>query len=204
MSVFLLNRPWYSTRFFEADDPGGGGNPEDDPAETTTSDSSTSQGDSADAWKARLARAEKKIRAEVEASVRAQIESEAVAKRQKEQGEFEQLYEAEQAKVVDLQRQIDDLTKAAQQRELDIVRRTMATRYGLPDELASRLTGDDDAAIEADAKALAKTIKVNPADTEGGAGGRSSAKSKGASTPGYTFRRTAVVPFPGHGARTKE
>lgn len=53
----------------------------------------------------------------------------------------------------------------AQEARLAAQREAVAARYGLPDELASRLTGDDTDSLAADAEKLAKLLK--PSRTPG-------------------------------------
>lgn len=201
---------WWSERGYQPfrlrshDDSGGGGGGDDSGAKPEPKQDDppkfepiTSQDDFDRMVKDRLARAEKKAREEAESATREKIKQETEAERAKQQGEFEKLYQAEQAKVADLEKQIADLKDQAAKRDLDGIRAALAKKYGLPDELASRLAGDDEAAIEADAKALAKTVAAKPPNTEGGAGKKTGGKPKGSDSTGYTFgSATRRVPFP--------
>lgn len=200
-------RSYRPVRFLNGDDDGGGGGGDDSGGSDYPSKGDppkfepiTSQDDFDRKVKARIKRAEEKAREEAEAATRRKIDDETAADRQKKQGEFEKLYEAEQKKVTDLEKKIADLEGAASKRDLDTVKATMAKKYGLPDELASRLSGDDEAAIEADAKALAKTVTAKPekpANTEGGSGKKTGGKPASSESTGYTFgSATRRVPFP--------
>ena len=90
----------------------------------------------------RLDRAERKA---AEKAERARQEAE--AKALQEQGKYEQLYQKAQA---DLER----LTQEKRALELATLRRDVAAKHQLPAALVDRLRGEDEAAIEADAKQL--------------------------------------------------
>ena len=112
--------------------------------------------------KERLTRAERKAAEQTEAA-RKSAEAESL----KQQGEYKALYERAQAEA-----------QAAQERakalELATLKRDIATRIGLPAGLAARLQGDDEAAIEADAKAMLELLpkpaapNINAASGTGG------------------------------------
>ncbi len=197
-------RGYRPVRFLAGDDDGGGGGGDDDSGDDDsgkddkpTFDPITSQDDFDRMVKDRIKRAEDKARKDAATATRKQIEDETAAASQKEQGKFQELYEAEQKKVVDLQKEIETLKGDAAKRDLDAVRAAMAKKYGIPEKMASRLVGDDEAAIEADAKAVAKDLGVEPPDTEGGST-KKATKKKGADSGGtYTFgSATRRVPFP--------
>lgn len=87
-----------------------------------------------------------KEKAKSEAAVK-RAQEEAEAKRLAEQGEFQKLYEQAQAKM-------QEAEERARALELAGIRRDVAARLNLPAGLVDRLRGEDEAAIEADAKAL--------------------------------------------------
>lgn len=144
----------------------------------------------------RIARAEKKAREEAEAATEKRIKDDAAAEEAKKQGNFQKLYEAEQQKAADLEERIKELEEQGKSQSLQSVRERIAKKLGLPSELADRLKGDDEAAIEADAKALAKTVAPKPPETEGGKGG--AGKGKPAANAGAPVFRpaTSIVRFP--------
>lgn len=94
----------------------------------------------------RLGRAEAKTK---EATAKAQAEAE--RKAAEEQGKWKELYE--QTKT-----QAEQAQQEAAQVRLSSMRERIARTVGLPDALAARLQGDDEDAITADAKALAKLM----------------------------------------------
>ena len=112
--------------------------------------------------KDRLDRAERKAQ---ESAKKAATDAE--AKALAEQGKFKELYEKALAEA-----------SAAQERakalELATLKRDIAARIGLPAGLAARLQGDDEAAIEADAKAMLELLpkpaapNINAASGTGG------------------------------------
>jgi len=75
----------------------------------------------------------------------------AEAKKLAEQGEFKTIAEREKARA-------DELEARLKQRDFDALRAKVAADNKLPAEWASRLLGGDEAALDADAKALAKTL----------------------------------------------
>lgn len=94
----------------------------------------------------RLKRAQTKME---EATAKARTEAE--RKAAEEQGQYQKLYEQMKAEAETAK------TEAAQIR-LTSLRERIARTLGLPDALAARLQGDDEEAITADAKALAKIL----------------------------------------------
>lgn len=87
----------------------------------------------------------------------------------KEQNEWKVLAEKHQAEL--------EKTKAElAARDLAEKKRTIAAKYNIPDQLATRLVGSTDEEIEADAKALAETLpkaeqkKASPGPTHPGEG----------------------------------
>lgn len=91
-------------------------------------------------------------RAEKLSAEKLQKEQEAAEqKRLQEQGEFKTLAEKEKARA-------DQLEAQLKQRDYDALRARVAADHKLPPEWATRLIGDDEAALAEDAKALAKTL----------------------------------------------
>ena len=71
-----------------------------------------------------------------------------------------QLEEANK-KIESSKAEMDGLNAKVLQYETDSVKTRVAHEEGLPFEMAGRLTGDNEEAIRADAKSLAKMIKAN-------------------------------------------
>ena len=90
----------------------------------------------------RLERAERKAQEKAE-----KAKADAEAKALQEQGKFQELFEQAQAKL-------QEAEERARALELAGIRRDVAARLNLPAGLVDRLRGEDEAAIEADAKAL--------------------------------------------------
>lgn len=104
------------------------------------------------------ARKEGKTTAEAEVT---RLANEAAAK---SKGNFEKL-------ATDRQARIDELKRDIAERDKRDLRKTIAAKHNLPADLADRLVGDDEAALEEDAEKLAKTVGTRKApDTEGGGG----------------------------------
>lgn len=71
--------------------------------------------------------------------------------------------EAEQAKLTETERfaaQLADVTRRAEQAESRLLRSKVARAAGLPDDLAERLQGADEEALEADAQRLAELFSA--------------------------------------------
>lgn len=116
----------------------------------------------------------------------------------KARGDWEKL-------ATDRQAEIDRLSAEVARRDADALRAKVAARHTLPEALAARLVGDDEAALEADAKELAKLVKPPAAaDTEVGAGSgkRTGPADKpadakaGERTTHYSFMPAGAVPIP--------
>lgn len=189
--------------------PIGGG--EGDPPSGDPPNGDPPKGDDPPAWKPpasqadldkliedRLGRDRKAHRSELEQAIRKEIEDEAKRKAAEEQGNFQELAEQLQAKVAELTQTIADKDAELKGKEIAALRAEIAAKHRLPKELADRLQGETADEIEADAKALAKTITVKPVETEGGKGAKGNGRAKAGATASYTFgaglRR---VPFPG-------
>lgn len=95
---------------------------------------------------------------------------EAARKAAEEQGEFKKLYET----VLQEKQAAEARAKAL---ELSTMRRDIAAKVGIPAGLASRLQGDTEDDIEADAKQLLATLPKPAAPSLDGAAGRGSQNS---------------------------
>lgn len=92
--------------------------------------------------------------------IRAAIQGEKTADELKEQGKFKEMYDAEVLKVESLEGKIRDLKGEIAERDLNEVRRTIAGKHKIPEELIDRLRGSNEEEITTDAKALAKSLKL--------------------------------------------
>jgi len=124
----------------------------------------------------------------------------AAEEKAKESGEFRELAESQAKEIADLKGQLADRDRA-------LLVAQVAARHALPPAIADRLAGDDEAALEADATALAKLLAPRPApDTEAGAGTtttthRDRPTPKKVDGPVYAFDHRPIVPWPeGHPA----
>ena len=137
-----------------------------------------------------------RARTEGKTAGRTEVEEEARRKALEESGNFKELYEKEVEKREAAEREL----KAAKLSEL---KQKVGTKHGLSQRLIDRLVGDDEAALEADAKELAKELGTSaktkdeerkPAPkTEGGSGskvrsGVTDAEDEKPKRPAKTFR----------------
>lgn len=114
---------------------------------TVTAESKTfTQADVDRIIKERLAREQSKAQQEVQ-KAREEAEAKALA----EQGEFKKLYEKQQAELTAKEQRIKAM-------EIETLRRSVATKLGLPELLFDRLRGETADEIEADAKTLLAAI----------------------------------------------
>lgn len=116
----------------------------------------------------RLTRQKESLRKDEEfvGEIRAEIEGEQTAEQLKEHGKYKDMYDAEVVKVGKLQEKIDELKGQIAERELSDLRKKIAADNKLPDELADRLKGETEEEITADAKELAKKLKVEEKSEE--------------------------------------
>jgi hypothetical protein len=130
------------------------------------------------------------VRKSIQADLRKSMKAEQDAARAKEQGDYKALWEAAEAEKV-------QLAETLRARDFEAMRTRIAAKHGLPGELAARLAGDDEAALELDARALAKLVgpRVAP-DTEAGAGARGGG-AKVSMQPGYAQDGRPGLVFPG-------
>lgn len=95
-------------------------------------------------------------------TLKEELDADIRAEEAKKQGDFKKLYE-------DLDERYKALESSLAERDLNDLKRTIATDEGLPADLALRLQGDDEDALRTDAKALAKHLKAkDPGDTDAG------------------------------------
>lgn len=104
----------------------------------------------------------------------------------KEQGNFEKLYEAEQKTVAERDARIVELEGQIKGAEHASLRAQVAQKYTLPVDLADLLQGDDEAALEASAKVIAKHVRIDAPDTEAGRAGRRQVQETRVVTPAKT------------------
>lgn len=72
-------------------------------------------------------------------------------------------------RIAELEQQVRDRDAVIAERERNLLKARVAAKYKLPDSLTARLIGEDEAALEADAKALARLVAPPKApDTETG------------------------------------
>lgn len=102
--------------------------------------------------------------------------AEAERKAAEEQGEFKKLYEGAQAKLVEL-----EAARTKAEREQLLAR--IASEAGLDATLAERLRGEDEAALRADAAALAAHLK--PAAPTSAGSPANGARSANAAAPAF-------------------
>ena len=127
--------------------------------------------------------------------VREQIAADAAAEAAKAQGHYEDLYKSEQTKVSQLQEQIAELQAQTTEATREQSRKSIGAKYNLPAKVVERLRGETDAEIEADAKELAKELRIDvkAPDSEAGAGNRRDrAGEEDLDRPGVGRRRKAA------------
>jgi hypothetical protein len=117
--------------------------------------------------------AERDARRKAESALRKkeQAERDAETQRAIKAGEWESVAKAKDTEIADLNGRIASLEAEIATSRLETVRERVAAKHKLPPELAARLRGDDEASLDADAKALAKLIVVKAPETELGKGG---------------------------------
>ncbi len=117
-----------------------------------------------------LARLSDERREARERAQKAEAELEAIRKKQrdadeakaKESGEFQKLLEQRE-------KDLNELKASIAQRDFADLKRRIAAGEGLTASWATRIQGDDEDALRADAKAIAKDLKTRePSDTDAG------------------------------------
>jgi hypothetical protein len=104
-----------------------------------------------------------------------QLRNEAAKHRREAVQAATKLKELEDASLTEAERTKRERDQAVTEREqlrLELMRLRIATRHNLPEVLANRLQGDDEQAMESDAKVLAKLV-VPPASSGAAANGAS-------------------------------
>ncbi len=104
----------------------------------------------------------------------------------KEQGNFEKLYETAQTTITERDDRIAELEGQIKTAEHTSLRVQVAQKHKLPADLTDLLQGDDEAALEASAKVLAKHIRIEAPDTEAGRAGRRQSQETKPVAPGKT------------------
>lgn len=143
-----------------------------------------------------------KARTEGRTNAAAEAKRKADEEAAKAKGEWEKL-------AGDRQKRVDELEASLKQRDHDDLRRRVAAKHKLPEALANRLTGDDEAALDADATELAKLVTPRQApNTEVGTGQKGQTPTTSnrpmpkpspadqQTKPVYTFDGTPKVPWP--------
>lgn len=165
-AIFGRRGLFFDGRFFDKDD--GGDNANDGGEKSEDAITFKNQADLDTLIERRLTRQKESLQKDPEfiKEIRATIEGEKTAEELKEQGKFEDMYNAEVTKNANLQKKVDELTDQIAEKEKDDLRRTVAAKYKLPDELADRLKGDTEEEITTDAKGLAKKLNISQKDEE--------------------------------------
>jgi hypothetical protein len=104
-----------------------------------------------------------------------QLRNEAAKSRREGNALAAKLKELEDASLTEAERtkkERDDAVAELARTKLDLLRARVAAKHNLPEALANRLQGADEAAMEADAKVLAKLV-VPPASSGAAANGAS-------------------------------
>lgn len=138
---------------------GGGAQTTGDGTETTPATQTFTQADVDRIVKERLQRADAKAQ-----TLAAKAKQEAEAAALAEQGKFKELYEK-------LKADNDAAQQRIKQMEIEALRTTVGGKVGLPEALFSRIQGDTEEAIEADAKALLAALPKPAAPNINSAGG---------------------------------
>jgi multidrug efflux pump subunit AcrB len=158
------------------------------PAEQPSTE--TPAGESLDAIKAELEQARKALKdANREAADRRKkLEAFEQAEKQRKDAELSEM-ERLQKQLDELKAERDRAAAELKQRQIDDTKRAIAAKLGLPEALALRIQGDDEEAMEADAKAMLAALPkqpaqprpnptVNPTNPGGAQGGETDAQKR--------------------------
>lgn len=115
-----------------------------------------------------------------------QAEDDRKTKAATDQGDFKTLYETAQTTITERDARIVELEGQIADGERTSLRQRIAMKHKLPGDLVDMLQGDDEAALEASAKTLAKHVRIDAPDTEAGRGGRRPVADTKPATPGKT------------------
>ena len=206
------HRAFLSGRFLEGDGGGGSGGDGDDPPAYTPP---ATQDDLNKIIEREKRKAEQKAKKDADAAIEqakadaiAEHERKQAADKAKEQGEYKKVADEQATEIESLKAALAAKDAEIASAALDTLKAKIAAKHGLPEQLAARLQGTDEATLEDDAKALAAVAKPAAAPaTEGGKGGGKPAatgEKSAATVPTHTFRNRTVVPFPGKEAAAKE
>jgi hypothetical protein len=111
---------------------------------------------------------ERDARRKAEAALRKreQAERDAETQRAIKAGEWEAVANAKDGEIAERDARIAELEGEIASARLTVVRERVASKHRLPPELAELLRGDDEAALDAHAKTLAKVIVVKTGNAE--------------------------------------
>lgn len=116
-----------------------------------------------------------------------QAEDDRKTKTATEQGDFKALHEAAQTTIKARDARIVELEGQISTAEHVSLRVRVAQKYKLPADLTDLIQGDDEAALDASAKVLAKHVRTDAPDTEAGRGGRRQINEQKPVVPGKTI-----------------
>lgn len=120
-------------------------------------------------------------------SMATKAREEAERKAAEEQGKYQELYQKAQQQAAELEAKL----KAA---EIASIKRDVAQRLNMPTALALRLQGDDEASIEADAKALLAALPKPAAPNINSGTGNGAAPAAGATMDRETLLALGLNP----------
>lgn len=125
--------------------------------------------------------------------VKKQLLAEAENKKAEDEGEWEKLAASRQKKIEELEADIA-------QRDLSILRATIAKKHNIPDDVIDLIDGDDEETLDNNARRLSKVIARDEAPATELAKGTKPPKPKkpSDSPPAYRFGTTPRVPWPDH------
>ncbi len=203
----MLTKPFYGRQFFtpEGDGGAGGGGDEQQSDGATPDGTKPDEPEKPDAdglteagRKAIKAERDARKIADQELARYKAAETKRTEDAAREQGDFKALYEGSQTTISERDARIAELEGQIQAAEHTSLRTRIAAKHKLPADLTDLLRGDDEAALEASAKVLAKHIRTDAPDTEAGITrtrqqtNRQTAKTE----PGKTINGTQKVAWP--------
>lgn len=202
----MLLRPFYGRLFFSPDGDSGGsgesggdqanadGQQQDETSSETTSEGTDEAPTALAAAKANNARLDQLLKnTQRDLATLKTADQKRTEDAAKKQGNFEKLYETAQTTITERDARIVELEGQIAEGERATRRQAIAAKHRLTAELADRLRGDTDDELEADAKSLARLIRIDAPDTEAGRGGRRSGVEQKPVTPGKTVDGTQKV-----------
>lgn len=139
----------------------------------------TSQEDLDDILTRRLSRQEKKIRDELRDEIAEELENDRKTKEAQEQGDFKTQLDAANGKIEKLEKKLREYEEAEEKAAREEQRREIARKHKITDDdLIALITGDDEDAMKASAKALAKALRIDDSPPKGDQGRTNTDKSK--------------------------